>query len=289
MESQTADTGAYSTCIGGVVMRLVIIAIGLLSIAALEPRPVSAQSTDFAYTPGTQKYRLITEVHREQAQGGGRAPFEFDVTTTQFVTMNLIRRTADTLALRITLDSVAVSSQFDAPQPDVKKFFGQTVHGLISPLGHVYSFDPPAGTTDVQTVALYRAFRNFLAEFPSKPLTVGAAWEDTVTDRAKKDGFDILTRQITSSKITGDTTVAGSHAWRVERHSSIAQAGQKTENGQKVKLTGDGSVTGFRLVSDRGVFLGSQSTQRIDLTMSLEGTTSAPITQTIKSTVEKMR
>src|SRR5512146_412667 len=77
-------------CIGGVVMRLVIIAIGLLSIAALEPRAVSAQSTAFAYAPGTQKYRLITEVHREQAQGGGRAPFEFDVTTTQFVTMNLI-------------------------------------------------------------------------------------------------------------------------------------------------------------------------------------------------------
>jgi len=270
-------------------MRLVFTGISLLGLAAVGTSAMAAQTATFAYAPGTQHYRLVTEVHREQAQGGGRAPFEFDVTTTQFVTMNLIRHSPDTLALRITLDSVDVKSAFDAPQPDTKKFFGQTVNGLVSPQGRVYSFDPPAGTTDAQTVALYRAFRNFLTVFPAKPLAVGTAWEDTVTDRAKKDGFNILTRQITSSKVTRDTTVAGSHAWRVDRHSSIAQAGEKTENGQKVKLTGDGSVTGFRLVSDAGVFLRSESTQRIDLSMNLEGTTGAPISQTIKSTVEKMR
>ena len=54
---------------GGVAMRLVFTGISLLGLAALGTSAMSAQTATFAYAPGTQHYRLVTEVHREQAQG----------------------------------------------------------------------------------------------------------------------------------------------------------------------------------------------------------------------------
>lgn len=259
-----------------------------LPLVAVAFAPVAAQGTSFSYAPGTRHYRLVTEIHRQQVQGGGRAPFEFDVTTTQYATVKVERRTADTLDLAITLDSVAVKSDLDAPAPNTERFAGRTVRGLISPRGRVYAFDPPGGTTDPETVALYRSFRNFLAPFPDGPLAVGASWADTVTEKTQKGGFDILTRDVTTSTIAGDTTVQGARAWRVERHSTIAQSGEKLEQGGKVRLTGIGSVTGVRVVSSDGQFLGSRSTQRFEITMSMKDSEGAPITQTIKSTVERM-
>jgi hypothetical protein len=67
-------------------MRHALAGFGLLLCVTLGVG-AAAQSGNFAYAPGTQHYRLVTENHREQVQGGGRAPFEFDVTTTQLVTL----------------------------------------------------------------------------------------------------------------------------------------------------------------------------------------------------------
>lgn len=270
-------------------MRHALVGFGLLVFVPLGVGP-AAQSGDFAYAPGTQHYRLVTENHREQIQGGGRAPFEFDVTTTQLVTVRLSPKSRDTLQFDITVDSVAVSTKFDAPQPDVRHLFGDKLTGLISPQGKVYRFDPPAGTTDPELIALYRAFRRFLVSFPSKPLAAGTSWADTTTDHLDKDGFDVTARAVSLTRVTGDTTVNGKPAWRVVRHTDIVQSGQSSAapDSEKVTLMGQGSVNSVHLLSHDGVYLGSQSTQRIDLTMKNKISESAPITQTIKSTIERL-
>lgn len=250
----------------------------------------AAQSAGFAYAPGTQHYRLVTENHREQVQGGGRAPFEYDVTTTQLVTLDLAAKSRDTLHFEITLDSVAVSTTFDAPAPDVRHLFGDTLTGLISPQGKVYRFDPPAGTTDPELIALYRAFRRFLVSFPPTPVAAGSSWADTSTEHVDKDGFSVTARAISLTRVTGDTTVNGTPAWRVVRHTDIVQTGQSSAepDSEKVTIQGQGSVNSVHVVSHDGVYLGSLSTQRIDLTMKNAISESAPITQTIKSTLERL-
>lgn len=270
-------------------MRHALAGFGLLLVAPLGIG-AAAQSGNFAYAPGTQHYRLVTENHREQVQGGGRAPFEFDVTTTQLVTLKLSAKSRDTLQFDITLDSVAVSSKFDAPAPDVRHLFGDKLTGLISPRGKVYRFDPPAGTTDADLIALYRAFRRFLVSFPNTPVAAGTSWADTTTDRVDKDGFDVTARAISLTRVTGDTTVNGKPAWRVVRHTDIVQSGQSSAaaDSEKVTLLGQGSVNSVHVLSHDGVYLGSQSTQRIDLTMKNAISESAPITQTIKSTIERL-
>lgn len=275
-------------------MRHGFIGIGTLLIAALGGGGMAAAqsgdgSTGFNYAPGIEHYRLTTEVHRDQIQGGGRAPFQFDVTTTQLITVHITPRSADTLGLDLTVDSVAVSSQFDAPQPDVKKLFGVELHGLISPQGKLYAFEPPAGTTDPQVVALYGAFRKFLVAFPQKPITVGTSWADTTVEHVDHGGFNVTTRAVNLSRVAGDTTVDGQHVWRVVRHSDIVQTGQHAEQGQQpLQLMGQGSVNAVHLLTHDGVYLSSQSTQRIDITMKNAVSESAPIQQTIKSTLERL-
>ena len=269
-------------------MRHGLVGLGLLVLIPLGSS--GAQSGNFTYAPGTQHYRWVTEVHREQVQGGGRAPFEFDVTTTQLVTLTLTAKSRDTLQLGITLDSIAVSTKFDAPAPDVRRLFGDKLTGLISPQGKIYRFDPPAGTTDPELIALYRNFRRFLVSFPAKPVAAGSSWADTATEHSNSGGFDVTTRAISLTRVTGDTTVNGKSAWRVVRHTDIVQSGQSlaSPDSQKTTLSGQGSVNGVHVLSRDGVYLGSQSTQRVDLTEKNAISESAPITQTIKTTVERV-
>jgi len=269
-------------------MRHGLVGLGLLLLVPLGAG--AAQSGGFAYAPGTQHYRLVTEVHREQIQGGGRAPFEFDVTTTQLVTLHLAATSPDTLRFDITLDSVAVSSKLDAPAPDVSHLFGLKLTGLISPQGKIYRFEPPPGTTDEDVIALYTAFRRFFVSFPAKPVAAGTSWADTTTEHVVKNGFDVNVRAVTLSRVTGDTTVNGQRAWRVVRHTDIVQSGLQASapDSDRVTLVGQGSANAIHVMSHDGVYLGSQSTQRVDVTEKNAISETAPITQTITSTVERV-
>jgi len=269
-------------------MRLGFIALAALAGVPFAAPAVRAQQGEFVYAPGTRHYRLTTQVHREQIQGGGRAPFEFDVTTTQVVTVRIAPAKPDTLSLEITVDSVAVHSELNAPSPDVHRLFGVKLTGLISPQGHVYAFDPPAGTTDRDITQLYSAFRRFLVSLPTKPIGVGERWADTVSEHVTKDGFNVVARAITVSRVAGDTTVDGQPAWRIVRHTDIVQSGNSSTRGEAVQLQGQGSVNGVHLVSHDGIYLGSQSTQRLDLMMKNDISETPPISQTIKSKVERL-
>lgn len=271
-------------------MRHGLIQFGILLLAPLSLGGVAAaQGTGFSYAPGTEHYRLTTQIHRNEIQGGGRAPFELNVTTTQLITVHIAPKAPDTLQFDLTVDSVAVSSQFNAPQPDVAKLFGAKLHGLISPQGKLYEFNPPAGTTDPQLIALYGAFQKFLVSFPQKPIIVGTSWADTTLEHVNHGGFNVTTRAVSLSRVAGDTTVNGQHVWRVVRHSDIVQSGEHTQQGHEpVQLMGQGTMNAVHLLTHNGIYLSSQSTQHINITMKNALSESAPIQQTIKSTVERL-
>jgi hypothetical protein len=145
----------------------------------------AASPTAFAYAPGTQHFRLTSVDTRTQDQAGGRAPFEFANTTTQYVTMTIAPRSRDTLALALILDSVGVTSTLDAPPADTGGFRGTRMEGTMSPQGRLYVFAPPPGVTDPKTVALYRAFRRFVTPLPAR-IGPGATTTDTTTDTFKR-------------------------------------------------------------------------------------------------------
>ncbi len=220
-----------------------------------------AQQGAFTYAPGTQRYRVTTVVNRTQDQAGGRAPFEFAVTTTQYVTLSLARGSHDTLDLTLTVDSVGVNSTLDALPPDTEGFRGVKLQGKISPRGRLYAFDPPSGTPPGKVTALYRAFRLFLVAFPDTRIAPGVTWTDSATDTINRDPFKITSVRTVNWKVTGDTTVVGQRAWRVEGDGSVTMTGEGKQAGTPIQLTGDESIRSVRFFSMGGTYLGGNATQ----------------------------
>ncbi len=280
------------------VIRVLLTMAVAVTMGAVGPphhaRSASAASTlsqpagSFTYAPGTRRYQLTTVVARSQNQAGGRAPFEFSTTTTMNVTLTLARRARDTLVLSLTVDSVAVASDLDAPPANVATYKGAKLTGLISPQGRIYRFEPPAGATD-PLPGLYRSFRRFLVPFPSADIAPGAVWSDTTTTPVKVAGFDTKTVAIMNSRIASDTVYDGQRAWRIDRTGSITIAGTAAARTDTVGLTGDGTIRATDYVAVAGIFLGNTSTQTTQLQQfkpNQPAVQGVPIQQTIKSSVK---
>jgi hypothetical protein len=255
-----------------------------LALFVLAAAPAGAQS--YAYTPGTQRYRIEIATQNQRDQNGGRAPAEFNYTTTQVVTVQLTRQSRDTLALTVTIDSINQESAFDAPKSDLSWARGTKLTGKISPAGQLYSFVPPSGS-DANMRGLYDGFRFFLPELHTQ-IASGSAWADTTMTRSGRRGaFDsVLTQKIVNSKVTGDTTIAGQHAWRVDRSGSIELHGQGSEGGKMLRVAGDGTIRGVQYIGVGGVYLGSKVTQIMRMVESFPETGDGPAsTQTIRSQI----
>jgi hypothetical protein len=255
-----------------------------LALFALAALPAGAQS--LAYTPGTQRYRIQIATQNQRDQNGGRAPAEFNYTTTQVVTVRLTRQSRDTLALTVTIDSINQESVLDAPKQDLSWAKGAKLTGKISPTGQIYEFAAPS-SGDANMRGLYDGFRFFLPELHTQ-IASGTSWADTTTQRTGRRGaFDsVSTQKIVNSKVTGDTTVAGQHAWRVERSGSIELHGQGSEGGKVLRVTGDGTIRGVQYIGVGGVYLGSKVTQIMRLVESFPETGDGPAsTQTIRSQI----
>jgi len=246
--------------------------------------PLGAQS--FAYTPGTQRYRIEIATQNARDQNGGRAPAEFDYTTTQVVTVQLTKQSTDTLGVTVTIDSINQETALDAPKQDLSWAKGVKLTGKVSPTGQVYAFEAPANV-NANVRGLYDGFRFFLPALHA-PIASGSSWADTSKQRTGRRGaFDsVSTQRIVMSKVTGDTTFAGQRAWRIERTGSIALSGQGTEGGKVLRVAGDGTIRGVQYIGVTGVYLGSKVTQTMRLVESFPDTGDGPAsTQTIRSNI----
>lgn len=237
---------------------------------AVAPATVPAQGPGgpFTYAPGTQQYRMTTVTSRTQDQAGGRAPFQFQVTTTQYVTLRLARRAPDTLSISLTVDSLQVASNLDALPPDTAGFRGATLSGTLSAQGRLYRFEAPSGTPPGKLTALYRAFKSFLVPFPSTPIASGMSWTDSTVDHIDRQPLTIASTMVTTWSVTGDTTIAGQRAWRIERSTIVTTVGDGHQGPMPLHLEGDETIRGMRYVTMSGVYVGASATQTSQILMS---------------------
>ena len=265
-----------------------------LVLCALSSTAAAAQGKPFSYTPGTQRYRVTTLTHIQRDQTGGRAPLTYDNTTTQVLTVTLTHKSRDTLGLAIHIDSADVQSELDTQKPDLSFERGLTLTGTMAPTGRIYDFGSRADAATLNgsnVAALYKSFKHFLVAFPATPVSVGSTWSDTAHETLlHRSSFDsVSTETVTAWKVVGDTTVAGQHAWRVERNSTVEMTGEGSEGGHSIHLDGDGSIKSVSFFNPGGLYLGARSSQNVRLVSSFKDTgEGAPQTQTIKSTIEPL-
>ena len=125
-------------------IRITVLALGTL---ALIGAPIAnAQSASFSYAPGARQYRVQSSTKISQEVNGQTS--EGELNTRHVLTLDIGRKTKDTLALSYTWDSAAVTTTGGIPAPDLSKVGGTKAAGLSSATGKMYSFHPGTAAAD---------------------------------------------------------------------------------------------------------------------------------------------
>jgi hypothetical protein len=245
------------------------------------------------YAPTVQHYRLHSTVQRSQEQNGQKT--DGLITNDQQVTVTIqgpggksTVSDKDTLHFAVTLDSTNMSSTLAVQLPDVSVMQGTKVSGDMLPTGKVLSFKSDTKAADgVDRESIVSSMAHFLLALPTAA-TVGTKWTDTASTNVSNEGNTLQTQTITSSAVIGDTTYAGQKAWRVHRQSVLKISGSQAQANQKITMDGDGSGEGMYYIGSNGVYLGSTSSQKMNMTVKAAGTV-IPVVQTATSTVQIAR
>jgi hypothetical protein len=264
-------------------MRPFAIMLAAAMLLPLSAGAAFAQGRAMTYAPGTSQYR-ITSVVTQSSEAMG----EQEVRTTQLLTVQIERGTADTLRVQMTVDSVDVQSPAGAGATvEAQNLVGVRMSGSMSPRGRVFALAPPAEMTDDAVIAnLVLSLQHFLVMLP--PAVRGESWTDTTDANLDTEETDIRRRTITRASVTGDTTYAGQRAQRIQQTSTVVLSGTVASGGMTLVLSGTGTGTSTHFVTSNGVYLGATSEQQTSLEFEFAGNT-MPVLQRATSTVERIR
>lgn len=256
----------------------------------------AAVAQSFAYTPGTQQYRLDQTVATTQTVQGMAQSAESN--STQFLSVALVPQGAalgvtfqlDSMMVRPPAEASALQAQATAQAEAAAKMLkGRKVVGTVSPLGKIDALaDVDSSAPGAQQLA--NGFRAFLVPFPSGNVRNGMTWTDTVTSAFKNmGGVDGTSTSIVTYTVTGDTTVHGQKAWQVRQQGTVTMSGMGAAQGTDVAMSGSGTIAGLALVGTNGVYLGGTMEQTQALTVEIPAANmSIPVTNKVTTTVSHM-
>ena len=260
----------------------VAVAIAALALAA------PAAQAQFAYQPGTHRYRLeqVTEATQEMA---GQT-MSNTMTMTQVIGVQLAPGSGDSLAVTFTVDSVGIQSEIPQAQAmaqaEADKLIGAKVAGTVSPLGAIGALEWTNADSANTGGDLSMGFRNFFPRLPRPALEAGMTWTDTTNSKFDANGIDGTATSVVTYTVEGDTTVNGRQAWRISQKGTVTTNGVGNQQGQELALSGGGSIEGTNVVSKDGLYLGGDS--RLDQNMTVQVVAMGmeiPVTQKITSKV----
>jgi hypothetical protein len=237
--------------------------MALLVAAPLAAAPLRAQNVEYA--AGTQTFRVNTSTKGTQTTPAGSANFEVGIK--EQVTVNVMRHAKDTVMATMTLDSISLTSTA-GPVPDASKLVGAKWVSLLSPSGKFISTQAPAVGVDPQLSQITEGVARFLPSYRG-PLAQGSTWADTTTGKVTQQGIEVDRTIISNYKVSGDTTISGQQAARIERVTSVKAAGVGTLQGMPVAMETTGNSNGAFYVSKKGVYYGSSSTDDINVKITI--------------------
>jgi hypothetical protein len=165
---------------------------------------------------------------------------------------------------------------------------GTKASGLASVTGKMYSFDP--GKAAVEGMPNMAEFEMFLPTVKAADKKVGESWVDTLTVTGNRNGIDVSTTIIVTSKMAGDTTYAGEKSWRIQRNLAFTVSGAGAQQNMALVIEGTGTGERTDYITSTGVYLGSAllQTSKSTVTLPANGMT-IPMTTTVTSRVERVK
>jgi hypothetical protein len=255
-------------------------AVCLSSLLAFAPAAVGAQRLE--YVPDSARFLVSTTATGSGAEPGSAETVRYE--TRQVLTLVLSRARADTLALRLSVDSL--SGQRGgvplASGPDTRV----RILAAISPLGMVHR----ARIEPAQAAATMNAMdaARFLPILGGR-MRAGATWSDTIATPVTQFGLEVDRRVVTTYRALGDTTIDGTRAWRIARTTSTTLRGRGASMGETLTFESTGEGSGTVYVSVAGKFLGASTADELRSTTRVgEEALSLSGTQRVRTVVRRL-
>jgi hypothetical protein len=282
--------------------RFVLAAAGMLAMAC-SPRPTPSSTPTPAQPPAppapppppaTQtvrlgpsalRYVLHQVIHVDQQLPTGQQVLDYGLRI--FLAVTIIGP-ADSSGYRttITIDSVAPDSGTAIPMGiNLGTAKGLSFRGRLSPRGDFR--DPvPSDSIAAQAVSpIVGSFRNFFPRVPPGGVTLGAAWTDTTTDQQAAAG-NITITSVNRSRAAAWEDRNGTRALRIEVSSDFKVQGSGQQVGQPFEVNGTGARSGLDYIAIDGRYLGSESRDSMNMTITLPvQSLTIPRTQASRTTV----
>ena len=215
------------------------------------------------YADGSRKYHVVSTTSGTQSTPRGSANFETGFS--QQLSVTLARRATDTVVAGLTVDSIAIKSS-GAP-PDVRKLIGSRITSLVSPTGKFYSATVPPGLP-AELGQIVDGLSHFLPMFRSDLVTT-KLWADTITGKELQQGMSVDRTSIYTYVVSGDTTIGGETALRIQRSTRVRAAGTGTMQGTAVQIETKSSGGGVFFLTPRGLFMGGNSADSLNLKITI--------------------
>lgn len=178
-------------------------------------------------------------------------------------------RDAQSMRFRLALERYTVSADLPMRLPDVSKFQGTVVEGVITPSGRMlhYTFRSP-DSASAEAAALAGNLSGFLVTIPASAQP-GAPVADTTSSRQTEGKNDLTERTITTTAVETDTVYAGQTARRIRRDTEVTVGGVSVQQGQALQIVGEGGGTGFFYVTPAGAYLGAHTRTTVNTQFTL--------------------
>ncbi len=244
------------------------------SAQASKPAPAHAAKPaplpDFVrYGPSAMRYVVHRELHVEQAYGGKQQ--SQDLAALIYVRVS-ISGPADTGGYPVSfiVDSVVP----DSGMPQVVSDNMARVRALMF-RGRLRSDGDFRGnvqmdTTIAQSIAQFVAnFHDFFPRIPAAGVRVGEQWTDTVAGSQRAGESEVTRRAVVYSQASAWDVRNGTRSLRIEATTSYTVSGAGQNSGQPFEMSGGGATASQAFLAEDGRFLGGESRDSTDMTISL--------------------
>lgn len=260
---------------------------GHLALALALAVPAAAVAQGFEYAPSTGQYR-ITSITKGAQEAMGQKQ-EFESTNNQLLSVTVARPAKDTLAVTVVIDSVTAVGPMGMVPPGIDKLVGVKIAAKTAPYGAVYSAIGPTDDSIPNGAQVTDEVSRFLPRIRQK-LAAGAKWTDTTSGKVKQGGIDVDRRTVSIFNVLGDTTVRGEKMWKIARETNTSLSGSGTSQGQPITMEGTSNGKGMLLVSQKGVFVGSETDDQANIKIVLAANGMELMVNTTANTkVEKVK
>ena len=231
------------------------------------PPPAAGRQTGLRFGPSALRYVMHQKVDIEQDVPQGHQQTTYGFSTYFRVT---IVGPADSIGypMTVTIDSITSDSGTTVPtNVDISTAKGLTFTGKLTPLGEFVKSVPSDTLIAQSTAAIVGGFRSFFPRIPAAGVTPGAAWTDTLATNEGGSGTTVRTILQSRAPVWEDRN--GVRCLRIEATGTFTMQGSAQQGGQHIDISGSGVRSGVDYLAADGRYMGGQSSDTTNMTLSL--------------------